>query len=94
MVMRGGRICLVGYANQPVQVDVAKLVRNHLSVFGIRGEGKGANHRAAALVAQRRFDLKPIHTHTFKMEDVPTAFKYSRERIDDAIKVVVKVREP
>jgi hypothetical protein len=30
MVMRGGRICLVGFANEPVSVDVAKLVRNHL----------------------------------------------------------------
>lgn len=93
MVMRGGRICLVGFANEPVQVDVAKLVRNHLSVFGIRGEGKSATHRAAALVAQRRFDAKLIHTHTFKMEEVPTAFRYSRDRIDDAIKVVVKVRD-
>ena len=93
MVMRGGRICLVGFANEPVSVDLAKLVRNHISVFGIRGEGRSATHRAAALVAQRRFDAKLIHTHTFKMEDVPMAFKYSRERIDGAIKVVVKIRE-
>jgi L-iditol 2-dehydrogenase len=67
-------------------------VRNHLSVFGIRGEGKSATHRAAALVAQRRFEPKLIHTHTFSMEEVPTAFRYSRDRVDDAIKVVVKVR--
>jgi L-iditol 2-dehydrogenase len=93
MVMRGGRICLVGFANEPASVDVAKLVRNHISVFGIRGEGRSATHRAAALVAQRRFDAKLIHTHTFKMEEVPTAFKYSRERIDGAIKVVVKMRK-
>jgi L-iditol 2-dehydrogenase len=93
MVMRGGRICLIGFANKPVEVDLAKLVRNHISVFGIRGEGKSATHRAAALVAQKRFDLKLIHTHTFKMEDLPTAFEYSRDRIDNAIKVVVKIRE-
>lgn len=92
MVMRGGRICLVGFANQPVLVDAAKLVRNHLSVFGIRGEGKSATHRAAALVAQKRFDPKLIHTHTFTMEEVPEAFRYSRDRIDGAIKVVVKIR--
>jgi L-iditol 2-dehydrogenase len=92
MVMRGGRICLVGFANEPVPVDVAKLVRNHLSVFGIRGEGRSATHRAAALVAQRRFEPKLIHTHTFKMEELPTAFKYSRDRIDGAIKVVVRIR--
>jgi L-iditol 2-dehydrogenase len=93
MVMRGGRICLVGFANEPVPVDIAKLVRNHISVFGIRGEGRSATHRAAALIAQRRFDAKLIHTHTFGMEEVPTAFRYSRERIDDAIKVVVKIRD-
>ena len=93
MVMRGGRICLVGFANQPVSVDVAKLVRNHIAVFGIRGEGSSATHRAAALFAQRRFDAKLIHTHTFKMDEVPTAFKYSRDRIDNAIKVVVKMRD-
>jgi L-iditol 2-dehydrogenase len=93
MVMRGGKICLVGFANAPVQVDVAKLVRNHISVFGIRGEGRSATHRAAALVAEGRVNAKLIHTHTFGMNDVPTAFRYSRDRIEDAIKVVVKINE-
>jgi threonine dehydrogenase-like Zn-dependent dehydrogenase len=41
---------------------------------------------------QRRFDATKIHTHTFALEDVPTALKYARERIEDAIKVVVKAR--
>jgi L-iditol 2-dehydrogenase len=31
-----------------------------------------------------------VHTHTFALEDLPTALKYARERIEDAIKVVVK----
>ncbi len=93
MVMRGGKICLIGFANEPVPVDLGKLVRNHISVFGIRGEGKSATHRAAALVAMKRFRPKIIHTHTFPMDELPTAFKYSRDRIDNAIKVVVKMRD-
>jgi len=44
-------------------------------------------------MAQKRFDAKMIHTHTFPLTEVPTAIKYARERIDDAIKVVVKIRE-
>jgi L-iditol 2-dehydrogenase len=32
----------------------------------------------------------PVHTHTFAMDDLPTALRYSKERIDGAIKVVVK----
>jgi L-iditol 2-dehydrogenase len=92
MVNRGGRICLAAFPADPVPVDLAYLVRNNIYVFGIRGEGKSATHRAAALMGQRKFDAKLIHTHTFPLKDVPTAIKYARERIDDAIKVVVKMR--
>lgn len=91
MVNRGGRICLAAFPGEPVPVDLAKLVRNNIYVFGIRGEGKSATHRAASLMAQKRFDAKLMHTHTFPLEEVPTGFKYFRERIDDAIKVVIKV---
>jgi L-iditol 2-dehydrogenase len=49
-------------------------------------------HRAAAIMKQRRFDAGLIHTHTFPLEELPTALKYARERIEDAIKVVVRVR--
>jgi L-iditol 2-dehydrogenase len=92
MVNRGGRICLAAFPADPVPVDLAYLVRNNIYVFGIRGEGKSATHRAAALMAQKRFDAKMIHTHTFPLAEVPTAIKYARERIEDAIKVVVKIR--
>jgi L-iditol 2-dehydrogenase len=91
MVNRGGRICLAAFPGEPAPVDLAKLVRNNIYVYGIRGEGKSATHRAAALMAQKRFEAKLIHTHTFPLEELPTAFKYFRERIEDAIKVVVKV---
>src|SRR5579864_3684585 len=93
MVNRGGRICLAAFPAEPVPVDLAYLVRNNIYVFGIRGEGKSATHRAAALMTQKRFDAKLIHTHTFPLAEVPTAIKYARERIDDAIKVVVQIRE-
>jgi L-iditol 2-dehydrogenase len=72
-------------------VDLAKLVRNNIYVYGIRGEGKSATHRAAALMEQKKFDAKLMHTHTFTLEEVPTAFQYFRGRIEDAIKVVIKV---
>ncbi|HML11221.1 MAG TPA: zinc-binding dehydrogenase, partial [Stellaceae bacterium] len=89
MVNRGGRICLAAFPHEPVMVDLAHLVRNNIYVFGIRGEGKSATHRAAALIAQRRFEAKLIHTHTFPLAEVPEAIRYARERVDDAIKVVV-----
>jgi len=92
MVNRGGRICLAAFPSEPVPVDLAYLVRNNIYVFGIRGEGRSATHRAAALMAQKRFDAKLIHTHTFPLADVPTAVRYARDRVEDAIKVVVQIR--
>jgi len=93
MVNRGGRICLAAFPADPVPVDLSYLVRNNIYVFGIRGEGKSATHRAAALMTQKRFDAKLIHTHTFPLAEVPTAIRYARERIEDAIKVVVQIRQ-
>ena len=66
-------------------------MRNNIYVFGIRGEGRSATHRAAALIAQKRFGAKlrstPIPS---RLAEVPTAIRYARDRIDDAIKVVVQ----
>jgi 2-desacetyl-2-hydroxyethyl bacteriochlorophyllide A dehydrogenase len=90
MVNRGGRVCLAAFPHEPTLVDVAHIVRNNIYLFGIRGEGKSATHRAEAFMRQNRFDATKIHTHTFALADLPTALRYARERIDDAIKVVVK----
>jgi L-iditol 2-dehydrogenase len=90
MVNRGGKICLAAFPGEPAPVDVAHLVRNNIYVYGIRGEGKSATHRAEAFMRQKRFDAALIHTHTFPMDDLPEAIRYAKERVDDAIKVVVK----
>ena len=45
-----------------------------------------------ALMAEKRFDAAKIRTYTFPLADLPTALRYARERIDDAIKVVVTNR--
>ncbi|MBR0848985.1 alcohol dehydrogenase catalytic domain-containing protein [Bradyrhizobium diazoefficiens] len=92
MVNRGGRICLAAFPHEPVLVDIGALVKNNVYVYGIRGEGRSATHRAMALMAARRFDATLIHTHTFPLAELPTALHYARNRIDDAIKVVVKTR--
>jgi L-iditol 2-dehydrogenase len=92
MLNRGGRICLAAFPHEPATIDIAHIVRNNIYLYGIRGEGKSATHRAEAFMRQKRFDATKIHTHTFPLADLPTALRYARERIDDAIKVVVKTK--
>jgi threonine dehydrogenase-like Zn-dependent dehydrogenase len=92
MVNRGGKVCLAAFPHEQVPVDIAHIVRNNIYIYGIRGEGKSATHRAEAFMKQKRFDATKIHTHTFGLDDLPTALRYAHERIEDAIKVVVKMR--
>jgi threonine dehydrogenase-like Zn-dependent dehydrogenase len=93
MTNRGGKICLAAFPHDPVTIDLAHLVKNNIYAYGIRGEGRSATRRAMALMAEKRFDATKIHTHTFPLADLPTALRYARERIEDAIKVVVINRQ-
>jgi threonine dehydrogenase-like Zn-dependent dehydrogenase len=93
MTNRGGKICLAAFPHEPVITDLAHLVKNNIYAYGIRGEGRSATRRAMALMAEKRFDATKIHTHTFPLADLPTALRYARDRVDDAIKVVVANKE-
>src|SRR6187551_1817884 len=93
MTNRGGKICLAAFPHDPVTMDLAHLVKNNIYAYGIRGEGRSATRRAMALMAEKRFDATKIHTHTFPLADLPTALRYARERVEDAIKVVVTARQ-
>ena len=55
MVNRGGRICLAAFPHTSSGRRRA-LVRNNIYVYGVRGEGRSATHRAEAFMAQKRFD--------------------------------------
>jgi len=94
MLNRGGKLCLAAFPHAPVPVDVAHIVRNNIYVYGIRGEGRSATHRAEVFMRRKQFDARKIHTHTFELGELPEALRYARERVEDAIKVVIKTRPP
>lgn len=93
MTNRGGRICLAAFPKNAVSFDLGALAVNNIYLYGIRGEGRSATHRAMAFMAENRFDASVVHTHTFTMENLPEALRYARDRVDDAIKVVVSNRD-
>jgi L-iditol 2-dehydrogenase len=90
MLKRGGRVCLGAFSQKPALVDVGSIVSNNIYLYGIRGEGQSAVRRAASLIAQGKVDPSPLHTHTFAMDELPTGVRYFREKIDGAIKVVIR----
>jgi len=94
MLKRGGRVCLGAFSQNPAPVDIGYIVTNNIYLYGIRGEGQSAVQRAASLIAQGKLDPSPLHTHTFPFEELPTAIRYFRDKIDGAIKVVIRPRLP
>ncbi len=92
MTNRGGKVCLAAFPKSAVSFDLGALAVNNIYLYGIRGEGRSATHRAMAFMESGRFDASLVHSHTFPLEELPTAMKYARERIDDAIKVVVSMQ--
>jgi L-iditol 2-dehydrogenase len=61
----------------------------------VRDSGRRAERRAARGVAHRAEEARPfpLHTHTFAFDQLPTAIRYFREKVDGAIKVVIKPQE-
>ena len=72
-------------------VDIKHVVSNNLYLFGIRGEGRSAVKRAASLVVSGKIDPSIIHTHTFDLIDLPKALDLAKNKLDGAIKVIIKV---
>ncbi|MEL6828356.1 MAG: zinc-binding dehydrogenase [Pseudomonadota bacterium] len=93
MTTRGGKIYLAAFPHGLAEVDLAHAVMNNIYLYGIRGEGKSAVKRAMALMAAKRFDATLIHSHTFGLDDLPTAISHAKNRVDDAIKVVVRPQD-
>ena len=55
--------CLAAFAHEAVPVDVGHIVRNNIYLYGIRGEGKSATHRAEAFM-RRSASMRPRSTPT------------------------------
>jgi threonine dehydrogenase-like Zn-dependent dehydrogenase len=92
MVNRGGRICLAAF---PATRWRSISATSSATIFSFRHPRRRQERNPPRRRADgaKALNAKMIHTHTFPLAQVPTAIKYARERNEDAIKVVVKIRE-
>ena len=92
MVNRGGKICLAAFPHEPVPVDVAlPRAQQHLPLrHPRRGQERDAPRRGVHAPEALRRHQDP-HPH-FRARGSADGAPLRRERIEDAIKVVVKAR--
>ena len=89
MVMRGGRISLIGDSHEPSTVELRKFVLSDMSARGVRGEGMGDCARSLALFSVGKLQAKPLITHHFPLEQIAEGFDTFMNRKGGAIKVVI-----
>jgi L-iditol 2-dehydrogenase len=90
VLRRGGR---VGFTGVPTEGDTAlpmqKIVLEEIDLFGVRAN-RNTMEEVIPLVVSGRVRVAPLVTHTFPLEDYGTALHTFAERIDGALKVLVK----
>jgi L-iditol 2-dehydrogenase len=91
MVKKGHDVLLLTFYEGKTTADISTAVRNDSTIFTTRGEGRHNLARGISLARQGKLDLASLITHRFPLEEIQRAFHTFRERIGDAIKVVVQV---
>jgi 2-desacetyl-2-hydroxyethyl bacteriochlorophyllide A dehydrogenase len=89
-VRKEGKVAHIGWANDLPPLPVIPIMAKTLTIFGIGGNGgRGQYERALELVRSQRFDLDPLVTHRYTLDQVGEAFATAASKADGAIKVVV-----
>ncbi len=89
MVRKGGRVAVIGIPLEPAPVPLRRLVLDEIEVAGVRANA-GEMPEAIAMVAAGRIRLRELITHRFALEDFAEAYRVFTERIDGALKVIVR----
>ena len=89
-VRKEGKVVHIGWANDLPPLPVIPLMAKTLTVYGIGGNGgRGQYERAMELVRTGRFELEPLVTHRFALDDVARAFDIASGKKEGVIKVVL-----
>jgi 6-hydroxycyclohex-1-ene-1-carbonyl-CoA dehydrogenase len=70
LLRKGGRMCVIGYSQQPVTLSAARLMYYELEVMGSLGCGAGEYPDILELVAAGRLTLDPIVSGTIPLADI------------------------
>lgn len=90
VVGRGGRISLLGDANEKVPINFKRFVLDDLKATAVRGEGGANCGRVLKLMSIGAIQAKPLLTHKFPLDQINEAFDTFIRRKGNAIKVVIR----
>ena len=75
--------------DQPLRVNVKKLVTEEISIHGVVGNTK-AWYPLVEYIAQGKLNIEKMVTHKFKIDDIDKAFDLYRSHDKKLIKAVIE----
>ncbi|MHC4413712.1 MAG: zinc-binding dehydrogenase [Planctomycetota bacterium] len=75
----GGRLCVVGYTDEPISVVAGKIMFKELEVVGSLGCPPGEYVPLIRMVELGKIDVSRLVTHRFGLEEIQGAFKVMKE---------------
>lgn len=79
LLRKGGRLCVIGFAHEPVPLNAGKLMFYELEVVGSLGCGGGEYPEIMKLVEAGRLTLDPIVSGTLPLDDINEGFDRMRQ---------------
>ena len=86
---QGRPVAAIGIPPGAGSVPLRRLVLDEVEVVGVRAAA-GEMPEAIALVAAGKIALRELVTHRFALEDYAEAYRVFTERVDGALKVIVR----
>ena len=89
IIRKAGKLVLLSITGGgKANIDLDRVVLGEIEIIG-SVSGMGYFEEAIRMLEDRIIDLGDFITHTFGLNDILKAFKYERERIEGAIKIVI-----
>jgi len=89
MTMRVNRARISGFPHAPAKPSVTQMVLDEKDLLGIHAN-PSACEEAIPLTASGSAKIKPMISHVFPLEGLERAVKIFNERLEKAVKVIVK----
>jgi L-iditol 2-dehydrogenase len=89
MTKRGGRAVINGFPPAPVDLPITQMVLDEKDLLGVRADPNTCEE-AIPLIANGSIKIKPMISHVFPLEEFEKALKIFSERLEKAVKVIIK----
>jgi len=89
MSKKAGRILVNGFPPSPITLPITQRVLDEKDLLGVRADPNTCEE-AIPLIANGSVKIKPMISHVFPLEEYEKALKIFNERLEKAVKVIVK----